>query len=165
MTHDQIEALSLSSHIAVMRDGEVMQLGKPREIYENPSSKFVAEFIGSSNFVAGHVIARDGEEYTVDTSAGRLRLSSAASLPTGSEVSAAIRPESIELVTQRPSDLHNVWEGVVGTRAFLGDAVDHIVKIGKLELRARSLPNVSLEPGTEVFLKLPADKLSLVPID
>ncbi len=164
VTHDQIEALSLSSHIAVMCDGKVMQLGKPRDIYENPSSKFVAEFIGSSNFVPGHVVAQDGDDYTVDTAAGRLVLSSSASMPTGTAVSAAVRPESLELSTTRPAEMKNVWEGVVGTRAFLGDAVDHLVQIGSLELRARSLPNLSLEAGTPVFVRLPADKLSLVPI-
>ena len=165
VTHDQIEALSLSSNIAVMRDGEVMQLGKPRDIYENPTNKFVAEFIGSSNFVPGHVVAQEGADYVVDTSAGRLTLRSGASLPVGTEVSAAIRPEALELSTERPGDLQNVWEGVVSTRAFLGDAVDHLITIGKRELRARSLPNLSLEPGTHVHVTLPADKLSLVPID
>lgn len=164
VTHDQIEALSLSSHIAVMRDGEVMQLGKPRDIYENPSSKFVAEFIGSSNFVPGHVVAQEGDRYTVDTTAGRLSLTSAASMPAGAEVSVAIRPESLELSTARPAEPQNVWEGVVGTRAFLGDAVDHLVRIGDREVRVRSLPNLSLEAGTRVFVRLPADKLSLVPI-
>ncbi len=164
VTHDQIEALSLSSHIAVMRDGEVLQLGKPRDIYENPSSKFVAEFIGSSNFVPGHVLSQSGEDYVVEVAAGRLHLKSSAALPIGSEASVSIRPESVELSTQRPTDLQNVWEGVVGTRAFLGDAVDHIVAIDKFEIRVRSLPNLSLEPGTKVFAKLPADKVALVPI-
>ena len=164
VTHDQIEALSLSSHIAVMRDGQVMQLGRPRDIYENPTSKFVAEFIGSSNFVPGHVVAQDGDSYTVDTAAGRLTLGSSASVAMGAEVSAAIRPESLELSTTRPAEPRNVWEGVVGTRAFLGDAVDHLVQIGSLELRVRSLPSLSLEAGTRVFVRLPADKLSLVPI-
>ena len=60
VTHDQIEALSLSSNIAVMRAGEVVQLGKPRDIYENPQNKFVAEFIGTSNFIDGTVKARNG---------------------------------------------------------------------------------------------------------
>ena len=164
VTHDQIEALSLSSNIAVMRHGEVMQLGKPRDIYENPTSKFVAEFIGSSNFVPGHVVTQSGDDYVVDTVAGRLHLQSGATLPAGTEVSVSIRPEAVELSTQRPADLQNVWEGVVGTRAFLGDAVDHLVGVDKVELRIRSLPNLSLEPGTKVFAKLPAAKLALVPI-
>jgi len=165
VTHDQIEALSLSSNIAVMRAGEVVQLGKPRDIYENPTSKFVAEFIGSSNFIPGHVLHRTGEDYEVDTSEGRLHLASGAELPVGTEVSVSIRPETVELTTQRPVDLRNVLEGTVGTRAFLGDAVDHIVNVGKLQIRVRSLPNLSLEAGTQVYIKLPADKLALVPID
>lgn len=165
VTHDQIEALSLSSNIAVMRDGEVMQQGRPRDIYEKPTSKFVAEFIGSSNFVQGHVVSQTGEVYVVNTSAGRLELGSAANLPAGSEVSVSIRPEAMSIFTERPADLKNIWEGVVGTRAFLGDAVDHIVTIGKLELRVRSLPNQSIEAGTKVYISLPSEKLALVPID
>jgi iron(III) transport system ATP-binding protein len=164
VTHDQIEALSLSSNIAVMRAGEVVQLGKPRDIYENPTSKFVAEFIGSSNFILGHVINRVGDNYAVDTAEGKLHLASGAEMPAGTEVSVSIRPETVELTTQRPVDLQNVLEGTVGTRAFLGDAVDHLVNVGKLEIRVRSLPNLSLEAGTPVYVKLPADKLSLVPI-
>ena len=164
VTHDQIEALSLSSNIAVMRAGEVVQLGKPRDIYENPTSKFVAEFIGSSNFIAGHVASQVGENYVVETSEGQLHLASGASMPAGTEVSVSIRPETVELSTERPAALQNVFEGTVGTRAFLGDAVDHLVTVGKLEVRVRSLPNLSLEAGTKVFVTLPADKLSLVPI-
>ena len=165
VTHDQIEALSLSSNIAVMRNGSVMQLGKPRDIYENPTSKFVAEFIGSSNFVPGHVLSQSGEAYVIETPGGQLHLTSGASMPAGTEVSASIRPEAVELLTERPVDLQNVFEGVVGTRAFLGDAVDHIVNVGSLEVRARSLPNLSLEAGTKVWVRMAADKLSLVPMD
>ena len=73
VTHDQIEALSLSSHIAVLRAGEVVQMGKPRDIYENPQSKFVAEFIGTSNFIDGTVASRDGDEHVVETRDGRLQ--------------------------------------------------------------------------------------------
>ena len=78
VTHDQIEALSLSSNIAVMRAGEVVQLGKPRTIYENPQSKFVAEFIGTSNFIDGTVASRDGDRHVVETRDGRLTLDSGA---------------------------------------------------------------------------------------
>ncbi|MEV0809679.1 ABC transporter ATP-binding protein [Micromonospora sp. NPDC050200] len=164
VTHDQIEALSLSSNIAVMRAGEVVQLGRPRDIYENPTSKFVAEFIGSSNFIHGDVVNRTGDNYVVDTAEGQLHLASSAEVPTGTKVSVSIRPETVDLTTQRPADLQNVLEGTVGTRAFLGDAVDHLVNVGKLEIRVRSLPNLSIEAGTKVFVKLPADKLALVPI-
>jgi len=165
VTHDQVEALSLSSNIAVMKAGEVMQLGKPREIYENPKSQFVAEFIGTSNFLKGTVSHRSGEAYTVETRDGRLSLSSPAEVPTGTEVVASIRPEAVGISVERPVGTDNVWQGRVATRAFLGDAVDHVVAVGKTELRARTVPSVSLPPGTEVYLHLEAEKISLVPVD
>jgi iron(III) transport system ATP-binding protein len=148
-----------------MREGEVVQLGKPREIYENPRSKFVAEFIGTSNFIHGTVVTSEDERYSVETTEGRLFLDSSANMPPGTEVVVSIRPECVGLHTERPGDVANLWEGKVTTRAFLGDAVDHVVVVGKHEIRARCAPSVSVEPGSSVFLHLEDDKLSLVPID
>ena len=165
VTHDQVEALSLSSNIAVMKAGEVMQLGKPREIYENPNSQFVAEFIGTSNFIEATVSNRTGEAYTVETNEGTLTLSSGAQVPTGTRVVASIRPEAVGISTERPMATENLWQGKVATRAFLGDAVDHVVGVGKTEIRARTVPSVSVPPGTDVYLHLEADKISLVPAD
>jgi iron(III) transport system ATP-binding protein len=166
VTHDQIEALALSSTIAVMKDGNVMQVGRPRDVYENPNCKFVAEFIGTSNFLHGVVASRDGERYTIDTTDGRLVLSSRVELATGQDVVVSIRPEAVELSTvRRGGEVANEWSGIVLARAFLGDAVDHIVAVGKHELRARGNPSVSIEQGSEVFLRMDPDKLSLVPVD
>jgi iron(III) transport system ATP-binding protein len=164
VTHDQIEALALSSHIAVMRDGDIVQLGKPREVYENPSNKFVAEFIGTSNFIQGMVRSRDGEEYVVETSEGRLYLDSSAQMPAGTEVVVSIRPEAISISREPFGDVENVWSGTVLTRAFLGDAVDHVIEVGKHEVRARCNPALSVEGGTTVHLRLQRDKLALVPL-
>jgi iron(III) transport system ATP-binding protein len=165
VTHDQIEALSLSSNIAVMRAGEIVQLGKPRDIYENPQNKFVAEFIGTSNFIDGTVKTRSGERYVVETLDGRLTLDAALDVPPGTEVVVSIRPEAVMLTTERPLDAVNVWEGNVTTRAFLGDAVDHVVSVGKRDIRARCLPHISHAPGTSVYMQMDPAKLSLVPVD
>jgi iron(III) transport system ATP-binding protein len=165
VTHDQIEALSLSSSIAVMKAGEVVQLGKPRAIYENPQSKFVAEFIGTSNFIDGTVAARDGDRHVVETRDGRLTLESGAHVAPGTDVVVSIRPEAVMLTTDHPAGAENVWEGNVTTRAFLGDAVDHVVAVGKHEIRARCLPHISYAPGTTVYLDMQPGKLSLVPVD
>ncbi len=165
VTHDQIEALALSTNIAVMREGSIMQLGRPRDVYENPQSKFVAEFIGTSNFIKGTVVAREGEDYVVETIDGRLRLPSSAELPVGSDVIVSIRPEAVELSTAAPTGTSpNEWQGKVVTRAFLGDAVDHIVAVGKHEIRNRSNPSVSIEPGTDVSVRMNPEKLALVPV-
>jgi iron(III) transport system ATP-binding protein len=163
VTHDQIEALALSTNIAVMREGSIVQLGRPREIYENPHNKFVAEFIGTSNFIHGTVASHEGGRYAVETTEGRLVLDSGADMPTGTEVVASIRPESVNISTTRPTG-ENVWSGEVLTRAFLGDSVDHVICVGKQELRARCNPSVSVEPGTKVYLHLEPERLSLVPV-
>jgi iron(III) transport system ATP-binding protein len=165
VTHDQIEALALSTHIAVMNEGNIIQLGKPRDIYGNPNSRFVAEFIGTSNFISGVVRGREGERHTVETTDGQLVLDSAAALPAGTEVIVSIRPEAVEVSRDaHPNGVANEWSGKVLTRAFLGDAVDHVVGVGKNELRTRSNPETSIEPGTTVFLRLDPAKLSLVPV-
>ncbi|HEV7658096.1 MAG TPA: ABC transporter ATP-binding protein, partial [Mycobacteriales bacterium] len=83
VTHDQTEALALSSKIAVMRDGKVQQIGRPRDVYERPESRFVAEFIGSSNFLPGTVVSAGAGELTVQTGSGRLSLASPLALAAG----------------------------------------------------------------------------------
>jgi iron(III) transport system ATP-binding protein len=166
VTHDQVEALALSSHIAVMRNGKVVQLGKPREIYTNPNSRFVAEFIGTSNFITGTVAGHDGDCVTVDTTEGRLRVRSEIVLPVGDEAIVSIRPEAVEIgLAGSGGTVANEWTGEVVNRAFLGDSVDHVVKVGKVEVRNRSNPDVSVPPGTTVHLRMDPDKLSLVPVD
>jgi len=166
VTHDQIEALALSSKVAVMSQGRIEQLGKPREIYENPRSKFVAEFIGTSNFITGVVADRRGDCFTVETSEGRLLVNGDADLETGSDVVVSIRPEAVEIARQSwDGSVPNVWSGTVNNRAFLGDAVDHVVGVGKYNIRNRSNPSVSIPPGTDVYLHMDPEKLSLVPIE
>jgi iron(III) transport system ATP-binding protein len=166
VTHDQTEALVLSTSVAVMRNGNVIQLGRPREIYENPNSRFVAEFIGTSNFLTATVAARDGDRYTVNTADGPLVLDSSGAMPVGGDVVVSIRPEAVEVsLTSRAGDVPNEWKGTVLTRAFLGEAVDHVVKVGEHEIRARGNPSVSIEQGTDVYLRLDPSKLALVPVD
>jgi iron(III) transport system ATP-binding protein len=166
VTHDQVEALALSTNIAVMEHGKVVQLGRPREVYEQPANKFVAEFIGTSNFIPGRVAAQQSGRHSVETSNGTLYLESPHQLPVGSEVVVSIRPEAVELSTEsRGGSVANEWEGTVVTRAFLGDAVDHLVTVGEHEIRARVNPSVSFEPGTLVHLQLDPAKISLVPVD
>ncbi|GAA0999730.1 ABC transporter ATP-binding protein [Acrocarpospora macrocephala] len=166
VTHDQTEALVLSSSVAVMRDGNIIQLGKPREIYQKPNSRFVAEFIGTSNFIPAKVEARDGERYTVNALDGPLALNSTADIAVGADVIVSIRPEAVEVGTvPRTGEALNEWKGTVLTRAFLGEAVDHVVRVGEREIRARGNPSVSIRPGTDVFVRLDPDQLSLVPVD
>jgi iron(III) transport system ATP-binding protein len=165
VTHDQVEALALSTNIAVMQAGKVVQLGKPREVYESPANKFVAEFIGTSNFIPGTVGSRQGAQHVVETTNGTLYLDSVAKLGAGDEVVVSIRPEAVNVSRESRAGVANEWHGTVVTRAFLGDAVDHVVAVGKHEIRARTNPEVSIEPGTQVYLQLDPAKISLVPVN
>jgi iron(III) transport system ATP-binding protein len=166
VTHDQTEALVLSTSVAVMRSGDIIQVGRPREIYENPNSRFVAEFIGTSNFLTATVADRDGDRYTVNTPDGPLTLESSAEIPVGGDVVVSIRPEAVEVsLTSRAGEVPNEWKGTVLTRAFLGEAVDHVVGVGEHEIHARGNPSVSIEQGTDVYLRLDPSKLALVPVD
>jgi iron(III) transport system ATP-binding protein len=164
VTHDQVEALALSTHIAVMRAGKVVQLGKPREVYMDPHNKFVAEFIGTSNFIPATIGQHSGTAYVVETANGNLFIDSPHELPVGHEVVVSIRPEAVDLSTAPRPGVRNEWNGTVVTRAFLGDAVDHVVAVGKQEVRVRTNPDISIEPNTQVYLQLDPAKISLVPV-
>jgi iron(III) transport system ATP-binding protein len=168
VTHDQSEALVMSSRIAVMNKGLIEQVGKPREIYANPASRFVAEFIGTSNFVHGVVASVHGtgdeQEIAVDTVEGRVvSRGSHLSPHVGADVLLSIRPECVDLALEARPGAVNAWQGEVLTRAFLGDAVDHVVGVSKLELRTRSNPTLSIAPGTRVHLTVDPAKVTLVP--
>src|SRR5216683_4429682 len=95
VTHDQEEALSLSDRVAVMKDGRVLQVGIPKELYERPRTRFVADFVGTNNLVPGEVQERRGAELVVDTAVGRLR--AVPSGPVGDRCVLAIRPENVAI--------------------------------------------------------------------
>src|SRR5436189_3913294 len=92
VTHDQEEALSLSDRVAVMKDGRVLQVGAPKELYERPRTRFVADFVGTNNLVPGEVQERRGDQLVVDTALGRLRAIPSGAV--GGRCVLAIRPEN-----------------------------------------------------------------------
>jgi iron(III) transport system ATP-binding protein len=165
VTHDQVEALAMSSRIAVMRDGKIEQVGKPRDIYESPKSRFVADFIGTSNFIDGVVDGKDAGVYTVSTPDGALRVRSEIDFPVGGSVVVAARPEHIQIASGTNTAGPNVWNGSVTVRSFLGESVDHVVSVGSREIRARCNPSLSFAPDTHVTLTFPENAVSLIPAD
>jgi iron(III) transport system ATP-binding protein len=159
VTHDQSEALALSSRIAVMRDGKIMQVGRPREIYHEPVNRFVASFIGISNFVDGVVATRNGGITKIVTPEGDLWTDRTLDHAEGAEVSVSLRPENLDIEPEESATPdHNRLCGTVTTRGFLGESTDHIVSVGKLELRVRCNPKTTYAPGTRVTLSVaPSD--------
>ena len=163
VTHDQTEALAMSNRIAVMRDGKIEQVGKPRQVYESPKSRFVADFIGTSNFIDGVVESREAGAYLVRTPDGRLRVRSDVDFPVGANVIVAARPEHVALErTSTNGTEPNRWHGRVEARAFLGESVDHVVSVGSREIRARCNSTISIPPPTEVAVTFHEESCSLI---
>jgi iron(III) transport system ATP-binding protein len=159
VTHDQEEALALSHEIAVMRDGRIIQIGSPRDVYERPRDRFVADFVGNTNFVRAHVQGRgDGEgRYRFGSEIGPLAGTSLNPLAEGDDVVLSVRPEDVHVSANRP-DTENVCEGEVAAKIFLGEYLEFQVKVDGGHLFARVHPSFSPSVGTRVFVALPADK-------
>jgi iron(III) transport system ATP-binding protein len=160
VTHDQSEALALSHEIAVMSEGRVLQIAAPRAIYERPASQFVADFVGTTNFLNGRVTARDDRAVShvrVDTEIGPLRAFAGDELSEGDRVVVSIRPEDVELTEQEPRG-DNVRRGVVDQKVFLGEFVDFQVKLGDRILLARAHPRLRTPIGESIGLCLDPDK-------
>jgi spermidine/putrescine transport system ATP-binding protein len=117
VTHDQSEALSVSDRVAVMNEGNVLQVGTPYEIYEQPADLFVAKFIGESNIMEGVITSRDGIFYTVETeSLGPIMVTSESRVWTpGQKVIHAIRPEKISITKEKPTGLPDDYNLLHGT--------------------------------------------------
>ncbi len=166
VTHDQVEALAMSNRIAVMNAGKIEQVGRPREIYEKPLSLFVADFIGTSNFLPGKIASREpGDSFLVETDAGTLYARSTAPFAAGDRVTVAVRPEQISIEKGTFPPRAGVWSGRVTARAFLGEAVDHVVAVAGFEVRARSNPTVSIPPESDVTLTFNEAGASLLAAD
>jgi iron(III) transport system ATP-binding protein len=165
VTHDQSEALAVSDRIAVMNQGVVEQTGKAREIYNKPATRFVAGFIGKSNFVDGSISGNRGDGlYEVTTPDGSLVVSSTLDLPNGHAVAVSIRPEHIELDEDLTASTGlGVWRGMVIGRAFLGDSVEHQLELGKTRLLVQCNATKSIAPGREVMIRFNPEACGLIP--
>ncbi len=160
VTHDQSEALALSHEIAVMNEGRIQQVGSPREIYERPRNSFVADFVGSTNFLDGSVLGPDGRDghYRVRTEIGDVSVLGAEALQAQDKVLISVRPEDVELVEARPAAGGNVWQGKVDQKVFLGECVDFQVKLGERMLMSRRHPSLRTPIGHDIFVQLNPEK-------
>jgi len=159
VTHDQSEALALSHSIAVMNEGHIQQIGTPREIYERPRSQFVADFVGTTNFLDGTVLGHGAEpgHFRVRTEFGEVEVLSDDDLHGSDRVVLSVRPEDVELAETRPEG-DNVWEARVDQKVFLGEFIDFQVKLGGRILLARSHPSMRTPVGDALYVKLHPEK-------
>jgi iron(III) transport system ATP-binding protein len=169
VTHDQSEALALSHEIAVMNDGFIVQIGTPRQIYEQPANKFVADFVGETNFVGGTVTAVEGGtgRCRVRTGLGELTAQAADGVTRDAAVVVSVRPEDVELSEQevRPEAGDNVIRATVYAKDFLGEYLDFHVKVGDVVLQARAHPSLRTPTGDPIFVRMRAEKCVAIRTD
>jgi spermidine/putrescine transport system ATP-binding protein len=156
VTHDQEEALTMSDRIGVMDEGKLLQVGSPEEIYESPVNRFVADFIGETNFIDGEVVA----EGQVRIEGGMVVKARTHSEP-GSKVTLTLRPEKIHLLAPGSSVPagRSVLEGKGERRVYFGDSLSSEVRVGphRLDVRIENRPSLDrFSPGDEVLLEFHA---------
>ena len=164
VTHDQSEALALSHEIAVMNEGRIVQVGAPRDIYERPHNRFVADFVGTANFLDATVSgpANGADLFSVQTSIGELVCFAVETLNPGDGVVISLRPEDVHMAAQRP-DTPNAFEGVVDAKLFLGEFIEFQVRIGETLMLARVHPSFSPQVGTTVYIGMNPEKCVAIP--
>ena len=137
VTHDQEEALSMSDSIAILRDGRLVQEGAPGALYERPATRFVADFLGKSNFLEGRVeaVGDDGFAYGVGP-ARFMQQGAPAGLAAGAPVLVALRPEKIEVMADPPADPSlNSVPGTIAAWSYFGAAFSLLVDtpVGRMQ--------------------------------
>ena len=148
VTHDQKEALSMADNMAVLRNGRVVQTGPPRQLYERPDSRFVADFLGETNFLPAVVVGSENGMLILETAAGVLHSATPATeAPQRGNVTCSIRPEAIHLVDS-PAPVNSPTAKHVRTM-YLGDLAQHQLELSDgtsvraLELNPKTNKNVT----------------------
>ncbi len=170
VTHDQEEAMTVASRLAVMDHGRIAQVGAPADVYEQPNSRYVANFIGNTNLIEGRVTSKNADGTVVATANGdAIRVTSDGDKRSGDTVWIALRPEKLRIATERSTDASlNALAGVVAEVGYLGDLSLYKVRVSNDLTMKATVPNAarartrSFDNGDRVWLTWPADAAVLL---
>jgi iron(III) transport system ATP-binding protein len=153
VTHDRVEALALSDTVAVMRAGQIVEIGTPQKIYFDADHRFVADFIGRANLVQATVRAEEGGYTVVDSGLGRIACQRR-DIPAGAAATLCIRPEFIRIAAGGAPAGANVVNGRIESLVFVGEAYEAEIRAGGERLLARIDPDARLRQGDAVSFAL-----------
>jgi putrescine transport system ATP-binding protein len=145
VTHDQEEAMTMASRIAIMSKGRVLQVATPEEVYEHPSNRFVADFIGNVNLFEGKISLDEVDRCAALTGIGEIQVGHGVSGTLNMPVAIAVRPEKIEISKERPSVPYNLFGGKVKEIAYFGSYNTYIVQASDGSLVKITEANTSRE--------------------
>ena len=157
VTHDQQEALAISDQVAVMESGKIVQLGRPQEIYEAPVGKFVADFVGWTNFLAGTI----GDKDTIDIAGTRIRCAVPPEFARGDKVEVTVRPVDFRIGEDKAAG-DNEIAGELRTSIYMGKYMICEVVIGPHMVQAYARLGANLTPGTAVAVRFQPDAVRVL---
>jgi len=168
VTHDQAEAMVISDRVSVMNTGNIVQVGTPEEIYKKPATRFVADFIGTTNFITGEIleVLKERELLYVHTEFGQkmlCKIPDPAMASTNNKVNISIRPEDIEIFTEPREGRDNLFKATIMHRAYLGNFLYLFVNIDSTMIRVQAPYDLMQKEGEELFLFLNPEKCVLLP--
>jgi spermidine/putrescine transport system ATP-binding protein len=155
VTHDQEEALSLSDRIAVIRAGQIEQVGTPSEIYECPRTAFVADFIGDTNLFEARVVEREGAVLRAVSDTGLAIAVQSPSSDLPEAIAISVRPEKIQLSFEQQTSAENCFEGRLQHVMYLGTRIQFVVELNSGEMLIVIQPNQVgelAEPDTPIYV-------------
>jgi putrescine transport system ATP-binding protein len=144
VTHDQEEAMTMAGRMAIMEEGQIRQIGAPHDIYEFPNSRFVAEFIGSTNIFEGLVMSDEPDHVLVDSQEAEcyLYVTESAAVPVGTHVAVAVRPEKVMISKTPIGGNRNGAKGIVRDIAYFGDISIYYVQLESGKILQAARPNL-----------------------
>ena len=156
VTHDQAEALAMADRVGVIVDGNILELGPPRDMYLRPRTRYVADFLGSANKFLCKVVKAEYPIGVVESELGPLEVSLYPGAAVGAEVEVGIRPENVICQSERPAG-PNVFRGVVERCTFMGSHETVQLKIGDKQIYAVLKGEEVIIKGQEVWVQFPPD--------
>lgn len=162
VTHDQEEAMSMADRVAVMKDGEILQIGTPTDLYSNPKSSFIADFVGTSNIIPAKVVNR--EKGITHLQFGNQTIKSVVKTEK-SDVRIIIRPESIHILNNLSLDYDNYFEGTIKFATYLGSTIRYDITVGANEIVVDAIYESGhsiLKNGTIVKLGVSPERVLLI---
>jgi iron(III) transport system ATP-binding protein len=157
VTHDQLEALTMSDRVALMKEGVIDQVGLPKDVYQAPRTPFAAHFLGRTNILEGTVSSTSGPDGygRLDTAWGVLHCALPEDARPGAAVTIGFRPESVVVAGPEAEDRRNVLRGTVAERTFAGDTVHLEIDLGGRTIHGRGDPFVDYAEGESVSVRIP----------
>ncbi|RLV54553.1 ABC transporter ATP-binding protein [Aeromicrobium phragmitis] len=167
VTHDQVEAGAIATKLIVMNHGEIAQVGRPQELYDNPVSRYVASFMGTTTEVSGTATSIDGM-VALDTAVGRVIGKPTSAIVDGDRAVGVFRPEWGHVVHEHPGADHNVWPCVVKLKSFMGAHMEVVVELrtssgAPVEATVAAPRGSGLREGQCYYLHVPSADLCVLP--